>query len=108
MNTDDLLKTATKEKESGNYEQACIYLKQAYATMDQSPVWFTVETYLRLPSYLQMAGKPKEAWEAFEQLIKNGYPHQPIAPGLKAFDLATTFDKMRLFLQREMGSELTF
>ncbi|NCB37563.1 MAG: hypothetical protein EOM80_02230 [Erysipelotrichia bacterium] len=101
MGTDDLLKLATKEKESGNYEQSCIYLKQAYATMDQSPIWYTVETYLRLPSYLQMAGKPKEAWGAFEQLIKNGYPHQPTAPGLKAFDLATTFDKMRLFLQRE-------
>lgn len=101
MSTDDLLKMATREKESGNYEQACIYLKQAYATMDQSPVWYTVETYLRLPSYLQMAGKTKEAWETFEQLIKNGYPHQPAAPGLKAFDLATTFDKMRLFLQRE-------
>lgn len=101
MDTDDLLKMATKEKQSGNYEQACIYLKQAYTTMDQSPVWYPVETYLRLPSYLQMAGKPKEAWEAFEQLIKVGYPHQPTAPGLKAFDLNHIFDKMRLFLQRE-------
>jgi len=96
----NLLKDATVKKNQGDIDQAIQALREAIALMDQekaqSRIEYSIEHYLRLPLYLQEAGRPRDAWVEFNNLLIS-HPE----PG----NLAMTYDKMRLFLQREGSND---
>ncbi len=97
----ELFREATSKRKSGDIANAIELLHEAkYGAEDENTI-YTVEDYLRLPMYLQEAGRTDEAWKEFQILIGEGYPKQLNVNGLPYFDLATIYDKMRLFLQRE-------
>ncbi len=95
-----LLKEATARKDRGDLRGAIGCLRAAYGRIGKDS-GYLIGTYLRLPMYLQLAGKPRPAWKEFQLLLRNGYPGQPRAKGLRAMDQSDIYDKMRLFLQRE-------
>ncbi|MEW8437705.1 MAG: hypothetical protein AB2689_06065 [Candidatus Thiodiazotropha taylori] len=88
-----LNKEATVLKKQGNIEAAIDRLKQAYAEASKTEIKVTVEDYLRLPAFLQIAGRNDEAWSWFNKLI-----HQFLSDNMS---LSRIYDKMRLFRQRE-------
>jgi hypothetical protein len=65
-----------------------------------------VETFLRLPLYLQYAERSAEAWSEFQDLLRNGFHLMASDPLLSPMVHATIYDKMRLFLQREQQALL--
>jgi hypothetical protein len=105
MEPDDLLKQATNKKRAGDLESAIRLLREAYKEISKSLVDYTVETFLRLPAYLQEAGKGDEAWRELNNLIAAGYPNQSKNPLITPIDHSRIYDAMRLFLQREGKSE---
>lgn len=96
-----LLRQATQKKDNGEINEAIELLKKAYKEIAKTNTDFPIETFLRLPLYLQIANRPTEAWEEFNNLIKNGYPNQNKVKELIPMHKAHIYDKMRLFLQRE-------
>lgn len=62
---------------------------------------YTIDPFLRLPLYLQQAGKNDEAWSEFNRLLVEGYPNQMKIRELIPMNHSAIYDKMRLFLQRE-------
>jgi hypothetical protein len=96
-----LLKEATEKKDSGNIDEAIDLLHKAYKEISKSNIIYPVDTFLRLPLYLQQANKPDEAWKEFDNLLKNGYHNQMSITFLIKSDESKIYDKMRLFLQRE-------
>lgn len=90
---DKLLKKATNKKKTGDIIAAIENLRKAYKIIGKNWINYGFETFLRLPMYLQEAGKNDEAWKEFNNLIikvKNDF-----------IALNKIYDKMRLFLQRE-------
>lgn len=102
----DLLKQATRERDAGNLDKAVETLRQAYAEIAQSYVSHSVDTFLRLPLYLQKAGRNDEAWREFNLLLTQGFPNQIQNLELLPMEHSQIFDKMRLFLQREKKFDL--
>ncbi|ABW68072.1 hypothetical protein [Desulfosudis oleivorans] len=98
-----LLKQDTSAKKSGNMDEAISLLRKAYKAIAKSDMNSGVDTFLRLPLYLQEANRTEEAWNEFENLLTKGYPNQQPNkyPQLLPMDRSTIYDKMRLFLQRE-------
>ncbi len=97
----DLLKEATSAKKAGNIDKAITILKKAYKAISKDVIIYSPQTFLRLPLYLQEAGKPEEAWKEFQLLLNKGYPNQNNDTQLMPMDHSIIYDKMRLFLQRE-------
>lgn len=97
----DLLPRATEYKKAGDLNRAIATLRKAYAGIAAGGISYPVETFLRLPMYLQAAGRRDEAWAEFMRLLEEGYPNQPPHDASRWMDRATIYDKMRLFLQRE-------
>jgi tetratricopeptide (TPR) repeat protein len=98
---DLLLKQATAQKRAGGVEAAIRTLRVAYGQIAKGSLAYSVDTFLRLPLYLQEAGRSQEAWSEFNKLIVDGYPNQVADLGVRAMDQGKVYDKMRLFLQRE-------
>lgn len=105
-----LLKEATQKKDEKDMEGAISCLREAYMLMAQSTISYPIETFLRLPLYLQQAGRYVEATVEFESLLSNTsakiakeFSHVPTKKqdGLAAMERAIIFDKMRLAAQRE-------
>jgi tetratricopeptide (TPR) repeat protein len=94
--SNDLLKLATEYKEKGDYNKAIDILKEAYVSISKTNIEYPIETYLRLPLYLQIAKRLDEAIIAFNELLSS-----------TAFNMyhSIIYDKMRLFYQRENQSE---
>jgi len=105
-NADNLLKKATEFQKKGEMEKAIRLLRQAYTEIERSKIIYPVQTFLRLPMYLQEHRKTDEAWGEFNRLIMEGYPNQMKDPGLIPMDHSIIYDKMRLFLQREGKNDL--
>ncbi len=106
----ELLREATRRKENKDLDGAIECLREAYALMEQSDLSHTIETYLRLPLYLQQAGHYKESILEFEKLLTNapnaiarefGHLTKQEQGYFSAMRLATIYDKMRLASQRE-------
>jgi len=94
------LKSATQKKKNGDIEGAIRDLRAAYEIYERGYVIPSVDVFLRLPSYLQLAGRRDDAWREYNNLIiKVGdYWNDPdISPMM----YSKIYDKMRLFLQRE-------
>jgi len=103
---DTLLKEATAKRKAGDLENAIKLLKDAYKEIGNGSTIYPVNTFLRLPLYLQEAKRNDEAWREFNLLLTKGYPNQMNNPELIPMDHSIIYDKMRLFLQREGKSEL--
>lgn len=71
----ELLKEATQLKRKKEFDAACEKLKEAYSYRDGE--YWTIAESLRLPAYLQLAGRRKEALQAFDELLsQNQYISQ--------------------------------
>lgn len=105
MEPDELLKQATAKKKAGDLESAIKLLRDAYKEISKSSMGYTVDTFLRLPAYLQERGKSDEAWRELNNMLTKGYPNQSNEPGLLPVDHSAIYDAMRLFLQREGKNE---
>jgi hypothetical protein len=106
----ELLKQATQMKNLKDLNGAITCLREAYKLMAQSNISYPIETYLRLPLYLQQAGHYTECIVEFEKLLSNSpakiakeFSHisKQEQNGLSAMDISTIYDKMRLASQRE-------
>lgn len=100
-NASALLRKATEYKDKGKINDAIHTLRKAYKEIAKTNIDYPIETFLRLPLYLQTAGQTKEAWEEFNKLLKNGYPNQNKCKEIVPMVESTIYDKMRLFLQRQ-------
>ena len=101
-----LLKQATAEKESGNLNEAIETLRKAYDLISISGISYSVETFLKLPLYLQKAKRNDEAWREFNLLLTRGFPYQNTSLEIRSMNNSIIYDKMRLFLHREKKYEL--
>jgi len=107
LDADALLKKATSLKDAGKIDDAVETLRQAYWSISKTSIQYDIATFLRLPLYLQAAGRNDEAWREFNLLLTHGYPNQSFHdPVVCAYDKAAIYDKMRLFLQRERKNSL--
>jgi tetratricopeptide (TPR) repeat protein len=98
---DLLLKDATAQKQAGDIDKAIETLREAYKELTSSSSVYPINTYLRLPLYLQQAGKNDEAWGEFNKLILWVNTKPRYSPEMTPIDQSIIWDKMRLFLQRE-------
>lgn len=96
-----LLKDATAKKDNGDIDGAIALLRESFLLIESESTIYPVETFLRLPLYLQAAGKADEAWKEFNNLLVKGYPNQMKDPKVLVMDHSRIYDKMRLFLTRE-------
>jgi len=62
----ELLKQATTLKREKRYDDAIAVLRRAYAA--PSPSHMMIEELLRLPMYLQLAGRAGEGWQEIDRL----------------------------------------
>lgn len=92
---------AAAYKRQGDMELATDSLKKMYKEIGHTTTDHGVDTFLRLPMYLQKAGKVNEAWEELNKLLEKGYPNQSTDPGIIAHNRADIYYKMRVFLERE-------
>ena len=97
---DKLLKEATSQKHSGDIEGAILTLQSAYIAIEKTNITWSVNTFIRLPQYLQIAGRNDDAWREFNNLLL-GYPNQLNSLEVLPMNHSIIYDKMRLFLQRE-------
>lgn len=100
-NAKQLLRRATARKDANQLEAAIEDLRAAYELIRKTRVDCTAEVFLRLPMYLQLAGRANEAWQEFDQILLAGYPNmQPSEMAWHSME-SEVYDKMRLFLERE-------
>lgn len=97
----ELLKEATSKKKQGDINGAIDTLRSAYKAIGKGSTNYPVSAFLRLPQYLQQAGRNDEAWKEFNLLLIDGYPNQIGTHEIIPMDHCSIYDKMRLFLQRE-------
>lgn len=92
---------ATQKRDAGDIGAAIDLLRTAYSKIVSASVSYPVNTFLRLPLYLQEAGRTDEAWKEFESLLTHGFPNQLSNPEVLPMEHSQIYDKIRLFLQRE-------
>ena len=97
----DLLKIAAKQKKEGNLESAIETLRKAYKINEANNEGIGIAAYLRLPMYLQKAGKNDEGWSEFNKLLTDGWSTYTNMDFEVFYYIYDIYDKMRLFLQRE-------
>jgi hypothetical protein len=102
---DELLKIATQKRDAEDINAAIELLRTAYSKIALTSVSYPVNTFLRLPLYLQEAGRTDEAWKEFESLLTHGFPNQLSNPRVLPMEHSQIYNKMRLFLQREREFE---
>ncbi len=105
MEPEELLKQATAKKRAGDLESAIKLLRNSYKEISKSSIAYPVNTFLRLPAYLQEVGKSDEAWRELNNMLTKGYPNQLNNPEIIPIDHSAIYDAMRLFLQREGKNE---
>ena len=105
-----LLREATQWSDAKAWDRAIACLRQANARMKVSPVSYSVQAWLRLPLYLQKAGRFDEAMIEFTRLadetegrIARAFPHQSKAKQkvIAKRELTVIQDKIRLAKERE-------
>ncbi|WP_322080250.1 hypothetical protein [Burkholderia cenocepacia] len=110
IETSALLREATRLSDTGDLDKAIACLQETHRRMAISPVSYPVETWLRLPLYLQKAGRFAEAMDEFAKLVANTptriareQPHLSAAKHEKFVkqDIAIIEGKIRLASERE-------
>jgi len=86
----DLLKEATELKRAKKYNEACDKLRDAYSADGSENLM--IEERLRLPMYLQLAGRGDEGWDKLNQLSAK-YTDQFSRPRIA--------HQMKVFLRKE-------
>lgn len=83
--TASLHREATKLSDEGNLKVAIECLKKAQERMIEQPTYWPIESWLRLPLYLQKDGRYDEAIAQFNWLLEKnnewvstGFKHQPV------------------------------
>lgn len=99
-NIDSLLKIATSLKKNDPALGAEV-LRKAYQLAENETVAYPVDTFLRLPMFLQLAGKNDEAWAEYNRLLAEGFPSEIKSNEMLYVNHSAIYDKMRLFLERE-------
>lgn len=97
----ELSAQAAEYKREGNMESAINSLKKMYEEITKTTTDYGVDTFLRLPMYLQKVGKVKDAWVELNKLLERGYPNQATDPGIITHNRADIYYKMWVFLERE-------
>ncbi|MBC2712852.1 MAG: hypothetical protein HGJ94_18240 [Desulfosarcina sp.] len=97
----ELQKKATEQKKNGDIDGAIISLRSAYKQLEKQGIKWPINTYLRLPLFLQKAGRTDEAWAEFNALLR-----APESDFMLSMNHSIIHDKMRLFLQREGKASL--
>lgn len=97
-----LLREATSSKAAGEIKHAIELLRQFWLAEPFGSSGYGVEEYLRLPMYLQHAGRRDDAWGALNALMTD-YVLTPTRLNEQCLPMmrAEIYDKMRLFWQRE-------
>lgn len=91
----ELLKEATQLKKEKRYDEACNKLNEAYSASGSEDLM--IKDLLRLPMYLQLAGKNDEGWGVLNELnVKY----------TDVFSQADIANQMRVFLQKEKKFKL--
>lgn len=106
ISADELLRIATQKRDDGDIDSAIDLLRTAYAQIASGRISYPVSTFLRLPLYLQQAGRTDEAWREFHLLLTHGFPNQLQHPDVVPMEHCEIYDKVRLFLQRERKFDL--
>ena len=108
--TDALLREATVHADAKQWDAAIACLQKAHARMETSPVCYPILTLLRLPLYLQKAGRFDEAMDEFSRIdqetpsrIDRHFGHQPMSVRTKLANGERRLikDKMALAKGRE-------
>lgn len=86
----ELLKEATQLKKSKQYIEACEKLREAYKAPGSKDLM--VKEMLRLPMYLQLAGKNDDGWREINELN---------VKFVDVYSQAEIANQMRVFLQKE-------
>lgn len=102
LDSSALLRNATAEKSSGNIEGAIGLLQTFWQAEPFASSGHGIEAYLRLPMYLQQAGRSDEAWKtlnvlAEDYVLSTAQLNEQVLPMMRS----EIYDKMRLFWQRE-------
>lgn len=96
-----MLREATQLQGPETIGDAIQNLRLAYRLIAKTNIAYPVEVYLRLPMYLQAAGRADEGWREFNALLATGYPNMLAGDAAWHWMEAAVYDKMRLFLERE-------
>ena len=91
-----LLKEATKLKKEKKFPEACEKLREAYSA--EGGEILMIEERLRLPMYLQLAGRNDEGWAELNRLL---------AKYVGPFDQLRTTAQMEIFLRKEKNETAT-
>ena len=86
----DLLKQATQLKKEKRFDEACGKLKEAYSAYGANELM--MKDFLRLPMYLQLAGRSEEGWQAINSLQKQSK---------NIFDQVEIAKQIQIFLRKE-------
>lgn len=102
MHSSVLLKEASANKAAGNLDHAIELLKQFWIAEPFDSGAYSVEAYLKLPMYLQQAGRRDEAWGLLNKLqtdyvLSTPKLNEQVLPMVRS----EIYDKTRLFWQRE-------
>ncbi|WP_144036951.1 hypothetical protein [Synechococcus sp. MW101C3] len=101
LQASETLKVATELYRDGNVPAAVLVLKEAYKKIENSSVSYGIDTYLRLPSYLQKLGRYDEAWGFLNNLLARGYPNQIQNEALILLARSKIYKAMCRLLQHE-------
>lgn len=96
-----LLTAATAQAKSGDYDGAIATLRAAFESARTRGAQLTPADLLRVPMYLQRAGKPNEAWSELCHLLDHGHPAISSDPCLVPMNRFEVYDKMRVFCLRD-------
>ena len=94
-------RAATAAYDARDYESGITRLREAYAIAAGAGVGCESPECLRLPRYLQKAGRSTEAWNELQALLSPTHPTLRYGKYDFALNHSRIYDGMRLFLQRE-------
>lgn len=109
MDIATLHRNATALKSEGDLDGAINLLLQAKTLANQNPISCPIDSWLRLPLFLQQAGRFDEAMAEFNELLENPpITREKDSPlellvleMLTHADMCAIYDKMRLACDRE-------
>lgn len=103
---DDYLKEAVQLKDDNDLEGAVKLLRRAFEEIKREKALYPIDVFLRLPLYLQQAGRNKDAWQEFTVLLTHGYPNQPRDVVLIYQERGKVLELMRRYLQHDGREEI--
>jgi hypothetical protein len=104
-----LLKRAT-ELSKTDMSAAIQTLRAAYEAIAQTDIQYGIETFLRLPLYLQRAGRFTESLHEFHRIFASFLPppsRSGFSEGVHFNELGVIYDKLRLAAQRQKRADIS-